>query len=127
MANCSCVTACSLSGDYATCALRAFHKEWQAVKQTKKQKLAAYVKGLTGDDLNLNAMFDIQVRVLAGSTQQLWYAAAAAWCCMTVALVAGAPLASAATTGRFHENSLHVPTLTSPCRSSASTSTSASS
>jgi hypothetical protein len=39
-----------------------FQKKWRAVKMLKKQKLAAKIKELTGDDVNLGAMFDVHVR-----------------------------------------------------------------
>jgi glucan phosphorylase len=42
---------------------KAFQKEWRAVKAAKKAKLAAYIKEKFGDDVNQNALFDIQVRV----------------------------------------------------------------
>lgn len=44
----------------------AFQAKWHAVKQAKKAKLAALIKRVHGDDdINLNALFDIQVgRVL---------------------------------------------------------------
>jgi starch phosphorylase len=42
---------------------KAFHKKWCAVKQENKAKLAGVVKGIFGDDLPLNALFDIQVRL----------------------------------------------------------------
>lgn len=40
---------------------KEFHKQWRAVKQQKKAKLAAYIKEKIGDDVNQDAMFDIQV------------------------------------------------------------------
>jgi starch phosphorylase len=39
-----------------------FQAKWKAVKQTKKAKLAAVIKQTHGDDVNMNALFDIQVR-----------------------------------------------------------------
>jgi glucan phosphorylase len=41
----------------------AFQEKWRAVKLEKKKKLAAYIKETFGDDVPLNALFDIQVRV----------------------------------------------------------------
>ena len=40
-----------------------FQKEWRAVKAAKKAKLAAYIKEKFGEDVNQNALFDIQVCV----------------------------------------------------------------
>jgi glucan phosphorylase len=40
---------------------KAFHQKWRAVKQENKAKLAAVVKETFGDDVPLNALFDIQV------------------------------------------------------------------
>lgn len=39
-----------------------FQKKWKAVKQTKKEQLAAYIKSVTGDTVDTNAMFDVHVR-----------------------------------------------------------------
>lgn len=40
----------------------AFQAKWHAVKQAKKAKLADLIKRVHGDDdINLNALFDIQV------------------------------------------------------------------
>ena len=39
-----------------------FQKQWKAVKQTKKEQLAALIKEVTGDTVDTNAMFDIHVR-----------------------------------------------------------------
>jgi hypothetical protein len=39
----------------------AFQEKWRAVKLEKKKKLAAYIKETFGDDVPLNALFDIQV------------------------------------------------------------------
>mmetsp|Transcript_21955 Transcript_21955/g.37564 ORF Transcript_21955/g.37564 Transcript_21955/m.37564 type:complete len:868 (-) Transcript_21955:290-2893(-) len=41
---------------------KAFQSKWQAVKRVKKQQLAALVKKIHGVDLNINALFDIQVK-----------------------------------------------------------------
>jgi glucan phosphorylase len=40
---------------------KAFQKKWIAVKQENKAKLAAVIKETFGDDVPLNALFDIQV------------------------------------------------------------------
>ena len=40
----------------------AFQEQWRAVKLENKKKLAAYIKETFGDDVPLNALFDIQVR-----------------------------------------------------------------
>ena len=39
-----------------------FQKQWKAVKQTKKDQLAALIKEMTGDTVDTNALFDIHVR-----------------------------------------------------------------
>jgi hypothetical protein len=39
----------------------AFQEQWRAVKLENKKKLAAYIKETFGDDVPLNALFDIQV------------------------------------------------------------------
>jgi starch phosphorylase len=39
----------------------AFQAKWKAVKQLKKAKLAAMIKQMHGDEVNMNALFDIQV------------------------------------------------------------------
>ena len=41
----------------------AFQEQWRAVKRTQKAKLAALIKAQTGDDVSLDAMFDIHVRL----------------------------------------------------------------
>nr|QKY15157.1 starch phosphorylase (SP) [Polytomella parva] len=41
---------------------QTLHKKWAAVKQKNKAKLAAVIKKLYGDDVNLNALFDIQIK-----------------------------------------------------------------
>lgn len=43
---------------------KSFQAKWREVKQANKAKLAAYVKETFGDDVPLNAMFDIQVGTL---------------------------------------------------------------
>jgi hypothetical protein len=40
---------------------KAFQAKWREVKQENKAKLAAYIKSQFGDDVPLNALFDIQV------------------------------------------------------------------
>ncbi|MEY3288717.1 MAG: hypothetical protein RLZZ419_959, partial [Pseudomonadota bacterium] len=40
----------------------AFRKEWRAVKQANKQKLAAYISNQTGIELDPTWLFDIQVK-----------------------------------------------------------------
>lgn len=40
----------------------AFQAQWRAVKQQKKVKLAELIKKLTGDDVNMDALFDIQIK-----------------------------------------------------------------
>lgn len=42
----------------------AFQKKWRGVKQIKKAKLAAKIKEMTGETVNTDAMFDIQVMSL---------------------------------------------------------------
>eukprot|EP00798_Chlamydomonas_sp_ICE-L_P025386 gene25386-11048_t len=39
-----------------------FQAKWKAVKQTRKAMLAALIKKLHGDDVNLDAMFDVQIK-----------------------------------------------------------------
>uniref|UniRef100_A0A383VH92 Alpha-1,4 glucan phosphorylase n=1 Tax=Tetradesmus obliquus TaxID=3088 RepID=A0A383VH92_TETOB len=41
---------------------KAFHKKWRAVKQDNKARLAAVIKETFGDDVPLNALFDIQIK-----------------------------------------------------------------
>lgn len=41
---------------------KAFQKKWAATKRANKAKLAALVKSQTGIELNLDALFDIQVK-----------------------------------------------------------------
>ncbi|MEW5319329.1 MAG: hypothetical protein WDW38_010488 [Sanguina aurantia] len=41
---------------------KAFQAKWVAVKQARKVKLAALIKTITGDDVPVNAMFDIQIK-----------------------------------------------------------------
>eukprot|EP00798_Chlamydomonas_sp_ICE-L_P006010 gene6010-5302_t len=41
---------------------KAFQAKWRAVKQTRKAKLAAMIKNIHGDDIPLNAMFDVQIK-----------------------------------------------------------------
>ena len=45
--------------------------KWRAVKLQRKAKLATVVKKLTGDDIPINAMFDIQVSSL--TVFVLWF------------------------------------------------------
>jgi starch phosphorylase len=40
----------------------AFRKEWRAIKQANKEKLAAYIRKQTGIELNPTWLFDIQVK-----------------------------------------------------------------
>ncbi|GMH37150.1 hypothetical protein BSKO_05023 [Bryopsis sp. KO-2023] len=40
----------------------AFQKQWRGVKQVKKAKLAAKIKEITGEEVDTNAMFDIQIK-----------------------------------------------------------------
>jgi len=40
---------------------KAFQAKWREVKQENKAKLAAYRRSQFGDDVPLNALFDIQV------------------------------------------------------------------
>lgn len=40
----------------------AFQKKWRGVKQVKKAKLAAKIKEITGEEVDTNAMFDIQIK-----------------------------------------------------------------
>lgn len=44
---------------------KAFQARWKAVKQEKKKKLAALIKSMYGDDVPLNALYDIHVRARA--------------------------------------------------------------
>lgn len=44
----------------------AFQAKWAAVKKAKKAKLAELIKKIHGDDVNQNALFDIQVSGLLG-------------------------------------------------------------
>lgn len=41
---------------------KSFQAKWAAVKQGRKVKLAALIKTITGEDVPVNAMFDIQVQ-----------------------------------------------------------------
>lgn len=40
---------------------KSFQAKWRAVKQEKKKKLAALIKSMYGDDVPVNALFDIHV------------------------------------------------------------------
>ncbi|KAK7460678.1 Non-essential glycogen phosphorylase [Stygiomarasmius scandens] len=42
----------------------AFRKEWAAIKQSNKERLAQHVKTTLGLDVNTNAMFDVQIKRL---------------------------------------------------------------
>jgi len=41
---------------------KALQSKWRAVKLQRKAKLAELVKKLTGDDIDINSMFDIQIK-----------------------------------------------------------------
>lgn len=56
--------------EYATD--KAFQAKWRAVKQIRKAKLAAFMKKSTGDDVNLNSLFDIHVRPGKGGPNTVW-------------------------------------------------------
>lgn len=47
---------CRCAGD------KSFQAKWRAVKQAKKAKLAALLKTQFGEDVPVNAMFDIQIK-----------------------------------------------------------------
>ena len=49
----------------------AFRSEWQAVKAHNKENLAAYIASLTGIKVNLDSMFDIQVKRIHEYKRQL--------------------------------------------------------
>ncbi|KXZ54777.1 hypothetical protein GPECTOR_4g847 [Gonium pectorale] len=51
-----------LAGLRAFASDAAFQKRWAAVKAAKKAKLAALIKKVHGDDVNQNALFDIQIK-----------------------------------------------------------------
>jgi starch phosphorylase len=44
---------------------KELHAEWRAVKRANKARLAALIKAVHGADVNLDALFDIQVGVAA--------------------------------------------------------------
>ena len=41
----------------------SFQKKWAAVKQSNKERLAAWVQHTLGFQINTQAMFDVQVKV----------------------------------------------------------------
>lgn len=41
----------------------SFQKKWAAVKQSNKERLAAYIQTTLGYQINTQAMFDVQVKV----------------------------------------------------------------
>ena len=45
--------------------------KWRAVKLQRKAKLAALVKKMTGEDIDINSMFDIQVKRIHEYKRQL--------------------------------------------------------
>ncbi len=95
---------------------KAFQAKWRDVKQANKAKLAAYIKETFGDDVPLNALFDIQVRSVDGRPV----------CCMHAALLCPAwPSISPSLSSSPH---CHAPLLCPPLtsRSSVFTSTSGS-
>jgi starch phosphorylase len=49
----------------------AFQEQWRAVKLENKKKLAAYIKETFGDDVPLNALFDIQIKRIHEYKRQL--------------------------------------------------------
>jgi glycogen phosphorylase len=49
----------------------AFRNEWQAVKAHNKENLAAYIASLTGVKVNLDSIFDIQVKRIHEYKRQL--------------------------------------------------------
>eukprot|EP01024_Parvocaulis_polyphysoides_P002130 TRINITY_DN1065_c0_g2_i3.p1 TRINITY_DN1065_c0_g2~~TRINITY_DN1065_c0_g2_i3.p1 ORF type:complete len:756 (-),score=139.93 TRINITY_DN1065_c0_g2_i3:85-2352(-) len=48
-----------------------FRKKWTDVKMQNKRRLAAVIKQVSGDDVNLNAMFDIQIKRIHEYKRQL--------------------------------------------------------
>jgi len=50
---------------------KAFHKQWQAVKLANKERLADYVKHKYKVKLNIDAMFDIQIKRIHEYKRQL--------------------------------------------------------
>jgi starch phosphorylase len=49
----------------------AFQEQWRAVKLENKKKLAAYIKDTFGEDVPLNALFDIQIKRIHEYKRQL--------------------------------------------------------
>lgn len=49
-----------------------FQAKWRAVKMQKKAKLAALLKERTGDDVNMDSMFDIHVRRRGVRRRYVW-------------------------------------------------------
>ncbi|KAI8467049.1 MAG: starch phosphorylase [Monoraphidium minutum] len=74
-----------IKNTYELAGLRKFaddkdlHKKWRAVKQAKKQRLAAYIKSIYGTDVNTNAMFDIQVKRIHEYKRQLMNVLSVIW------------------------------------------------
>jgi starch phosphorylase len=48
-----------------------FRKDWQAVKTHNKEKLASYIASLTGIKVNVDSMFDIQIKRIHEYKRQL--------------------------------------------------------
>lgn len=50
----------------------AFRKEWAAIKQRNKERLAHHVQTTLGLTINTNAMFDVQIKVCYTRPCRLW-------------------------------------------------------
>ena len=51
-----------LTGLRAVAKDKAFQEKWRAVKLDKKKKLAALIKKVSGDDVNIDSLFDIHIK-----------------------------------------------------------------
>lgn len=58
---------------------KAFQAKWREVKQENKAKLAAYIKSQFGDDVPLNALFDIQIKRIHEYKRQLMNVLSIIW------------------------------------------------
>jgi starch phosphorylase len=58
---------------------KAFREQWRSVKRQNKAKLAAYLKELTGDDVPLDALFDVQIKRIHEYKRQLMNVLSVIW------------------------------------------------